>query len=181
MTLSIWGFSTSDKNGKDYPKALVSLEDFKELIDEVEKVRDERLISLETFLKYSEDPHTIILDARSKDKFDKIHIKGAQHIAFTDFTQKELESLIPNSNTRILIYCNNNFIGDQINFASKVFVPTEISRPQNTPNPKERSMALNIPTFVNLYGYGYRNIYELDELIHTSDDRIVFSGSDSNP
>jgi hypothetical protein len=42
---------------------------------------------------------------------------------------------------------------------------------------KPLMMALNIPTYVNLYGYGYRNIYELDELVNVSDSRITFEGS----
>ena len=38
-------------------------------------------------------------------------------------------------------------------------------------------MALNIPTYVNLYGYGYRNVYELNELVKVSDPRITFEGT----
>jgi hypothetical protein len=38
-------------------------------------------------------------------------------------------------------------------------------------------MALNIPTYVNLYGYGYRNVYELNELVDVNDPRINFEGT----
>ena len=38
-------------------------------------------------------------------------------------------------------------------------------------------LALNIPTFINLYGYGYRSIYELDELVNVHDTRIEFEGT----
>jgi len=38
-------------------------------------------------------------------------------------------------------------------------------------------MALNIPTYINLYGYGYKNVYELSELISVSDSRIKLEGS----
>jgi hypothetical protein len=38
-------------------------------------------------------------------------------------------------------------------------------------------MALNIPTYVNLYGYGYHNVYELNELVNVNDPRITFEGS----
>ena len=38
-------------------------------------------------------------------------------------------------------------------------------------------MALNIPTHINLYGYGYRNVYELNELVNVNDPRIAFEGS----
>jgi hypothetical protein len=38
-------------------------------------------------------------------------------------------------------------------------------------------LALNIPTYINLYGYGYRNVFELGELVHIGDRRIKFEGS----
>jgi hypothetical protein len=38
-------------------------------------------------------------------------------------------------------------------------------------------MSLNVPTYVNLYGYGYRNVYELHELVDVNDPRISFEGT----
>lgn len=38
-------------------------------------------------------------------------------------------------------------------------------------------MAFNIPTYINLYGYRYRNVYELSELVRVDDSRIAFEGS----
>ncbi|MBK7146479.1 MAG: hypothetical protein IPH76_15185 [Xanthomonadales bacterium] len=38
-------------------------------------------------------------------------------------------------------------------------------------------LALNVPTYITLYGYGYRNVYELDELVQVTDPRIRFEGS----
>ncbi len=38
-------------------------------------------------------------------------------------------------------------------------------------------MALNVPTYVNLFGYGYRNVYELDELVNVRDSRVEFEGT----
>ena len=38
-------------------------------------------------------------------------------------------------------------------------------------------MALNIPTYINLYGYGYRDVFELGELVNVRDSRIVFEGT----
>jgi hypothetical protein len=32
-------------------------------------------------------------------------------------------------------------------------------------------MALNIHTYINLYGYGYKNVYELSELVGVYDGR----------
>lgn len=39
---------------------------------------------------------------------------------------------------------------------------------------KRVELALNIPTFINLYGYGYKNIYELGDMISVDDPRIRF-------
>ncbi|CAN5240082.1 rhodanese-like domain-containing protein [soil metagenome] len=164
-----------------YPKAKVSFDDFKGLVAGVEPHRASRLIDLDTFLKMSKEPRVIILDSRSTFRFERIHLKGAKHLAFTDFTQDNLRKVIPSFETNILIYCNNNFDGNQTDFASK------IASPRTKPNSavatqiavqeKPIMMALNIPTYINLYGYGYRNVYELHELVKVSDPRIVFEGT----
>ncbi len=165
-----------------YPPAKVSFHDFKELVTAVELHRAERLIDLDTFLKMSKEPDTIIFDSRSDFRYDRIHVKGARHLSFTDFTQDNLRKVIPGVDTRILIYCNNNFEGNQTDFASKMFVPGtvpsgDVFTSQFQVQEKPRMMALNIPTYVNLYGYGYRNVYELHELVDVKDPRIEFEGS----
>jgi hypothetical protein len=171
--------------GTNYPKAKVSFEDFKGLVAEVEAHRASRLIDLNTFLKMSKEPGVIILDSRSAFRFDRIHVKGAKHLAFTDFTQTNLATVIPSFETRILIYCNNNFDGNQTDFASKVALPRpqpgKAVASQFAAQAKPLMMALNIPTYINLYGYGYRNVYELHELVKVTDPRIEFEGSIVGP
>ena len=165
----------------NYPKAKVSFDDFKGLVAEVETHRASRLIDLNTFLKMSKEEGVIILDSRSDFRFDRIHLKGAKHLAFTDFTQDNLAKVIPKFETKILIYCNNNFDGNQTDFATKVAVPrpaaNKAAATQFAAQAKPLMMALNIPTYVNLYGYGYRNVYELHELVKVNDPRIAFEGS----
>ena len=165
----------------NYPKAKVSFDDFKGLVAEVETHRASRLIDLNTFLKMSKEPGVIILDSRSAFRFERIHVKGARHLAFTDFTQDNLQKVIPSFETKILIYCNNNFDGNQRDFASKVALPRpkvgNAAATQFAAQAKPIMMALNIPTYVNLYGYGYRNVYELHELVNVNDPRITFEGS----
>jgi hypothetical protein len=171
--------------GTNYPKAKVSFEDFKGLVAEVEAHRASRLIDLNTFLKMSKEPGVIIFDSRSDFRFDRIHVKGAKHLAFTDFTQGNLAKVIPSFETRILIYCNNNFDGNETDFASKVALPRpkpdRAVATQFAAQAKPLMMALNIPTFINLYGYGYRNVYELHELVKVTDPRIEFEGSIVGP
>lgn len=166
---------------KTYPRAKVSFSDFKKLVASVETHRNERLIDLNTFLKTSMEPGVVVLDTRSDYRFKRIHVKGARHLNFSDFTQENLKKVIPSFDTKILIYCNNNFEGNETDFASKIAIP--LKSPHNALNKQFTSqekpimMALNIPTYVNLYGYGYRNIYELNELVNVNDPRIAFEGS----
>ncbi|PID59387.1 MAG: sulfurtransferase [Ignavibacteriae bacterium] len=163
---------------KNYSKSLASYDDFKKLVFEVEAHREKRLISLDEFLKMSQEKNVVILDTRSTFRYKRKHLKGAIHLGFSDFTQQKLWELIPNTGTKILIYCNNNFDGDQIDFTSKVSIPKENIETQILSNKKPVMLALNIPTYINLYGYGYKNIYELDELVKVNDSRIEFEGTE---
>lgn len=176
---------------RNYPIAKVSFDDFKDLVVSVEPHRATRLVDLNTFLKMSEEPGTIILDSRSDFRFERIHIKGAKHLSFSDYTQANLARVIPSFNTKILIYCNNNFVGNEVDFATKSMsletmplmplesVPLGASRlgSQMASQARPVMLALNIPTYINLYGYGYRNIFELNELVNVKDPRIKFEGS----
>ena len=135
----------------------VDYDGFAELTSEVSEYRAGRLIQIDTFNLYAKDSGTIILDTRSKAAYDEIHIAGAVHLNFSDFTAAKLAKVIPSMTTRILIYCNNNIESDYGSLMNK-------SKP----------LALNIPTFINLYGYGYTNVYELQDYLMESDPRIEF-------
>ncbi|MEI8373034.1 MAG: rhodanese-like domain-containing protein [Planctomycetota bacterium] len=181
VSVMILAASIGFAQAASYPKAKVSFDDFKGLVAEVETHRASRLVDLNTFMKMSKEPGVIILDARSTFRFERIHLRGARHLAFTDFTQDNLQKVIPSFEAKILIYCNNNFDGNQKDFASKVALPR--AKPGNAvatqfaAQAKPIMMALNIPTYINLYGYGYRNVYELNELVNVNDPRIAFEGS----
>lgn len=174
------------------PPAKVSYDDFKALVAEVEPHRRERLVDLDTFLKMSQEPGVVVLDTRSAFRFERIHLRGARNLSFPDFTQENLRKVIPSEETRVLIYCNNNFDGNEVDFASKVALPRQLARPAAANSPqapaatpstqfvaqeKPLMLALNVPTYVTLYGYGYRNVYELDELVKVSDPRVSFDGT----
>lgn len=157
------------------PPSKVDFDAFEKLTSEVKDYRKDRLIAWSTFKNYSKEGHTIILDTRSKEMFDRKHLKGAINLNFSDFTQAHLSRIIPSQNTRVLIYCNNNFANDEINFTSKMYVP---KKTVSFKIEKTITLALNIPTFINLYGYGYKNVYELSELISVFDERVAFEGTD---
>ena len=110
--------------------------------------RGSRLLSEEEFIRMSREPGTVVLDARSREKFDGLHVRGAISLPFSDIAIASLDAAIPDRNTRILIYCNNNFANAETPF------PAKIAR-----------ASLNLSTYIALYSYGYRNVYELGPLV----------------
>ena len=142
------------------PASKVDFDAYENLVKEVKEYRKQRIVALNEFLSMSAEKNTVILDTRSTEMYQRKHLKGAIHLNFSDFTQDNLQRLIPLPNTRILIYCNNNFDNDPIVFATKSYTPR-----LGFSSRKSITLALNIPTFINLYGYGYRNVYELGDLV----------------
>ena len=122
--------------------------------------RQSHRVSEEEFIRMSREPGTIILDARSRAKFDELHVKGAINLPFPDIAIATLRQTIPDKDTRILIYCNNNFRNAEGPFPEKA-----------------ARAALNLSTFIALYGYGYRNVYELAPLVNIEKSRLEFEGS----
>ncbi len=157
----------------DYKKSNVDYDAFEVLVKKVKKHREKRLISLNEFLEMNKESEYLILDTRSEKMYKQKHLKGAIHLNFSDFNQYSLLELIPNPETKILIYCNNNIEDDSASFMTKTVLPLVIEK-----DIQELTLALNIPTYINLYGYGYRNIYELAELISVTDKRIEFEGTE---
>jgi hypothetical protein len=112
------------------------------------------------FIRMSREPGTVVLDARSKAKFDELHVAGAVHLSFPDIAIDSLATLLPDTSVRILIYCNNNFRGAEGPFPTKL-----------------PSASLNLPTYIALYDHGYRNVYELGPLIDIETAAIEFARS----
>ena len=110
--------------------------------------RANRRVSEADFLRLSRDPGTVVLDARSREKYDLLHVKGAINLSFPDITVASLAAALPDKNARILIYCNNNFRNNQQAFPTKMAMAS-----------------LNLSTYIALYTYGYRNVYELAPLL----------------
>jgi hypothetical protein len=119
--------------------------------------RESHRLSEAEFLRMSREPGTVVLDARSAEKFQLLHVRGAINLSFPDITVDSLKQAIPDKNTRILIYCNNNFAGAEQPFPTKL-----------------PSASLNLSTYIALYNYGYRNVYELGPLIDLKDSKLAF-------
>ena len=122
--------------------------------------REARRISEADFIRMSREPGTIVLDARSRQRFDELHVKGAIHLSFPDIAVESLQKTIPDRNTRILIYCNNNFRDAELPFPTKL-----------------PAASLNLSTFIALYTYGYRNIYELGPQLDPERSALPFESS----
>lgn len=144
---------------------LIDYPGFQALVRDVAALRQARLIGWDRFAAEARDKGAILLDARSAADFRRGHIRGAVNLPFPEFTDERLtEVLGPDRERPIYVYCNNNF--------SDNAAPVVTKRVQ---------LALNIPTFVNLVGYGYANVWELGEVISMKDPRIGWVSGDDPP
>ena len=133
----------------------IDMEGYLRVSAEAAKHREARRLSEEDFIRMSGEPGTVILDARSKQKFDALHIRGAINLSFPDIAVESLRRTFPDKNTRILIYCNNNFQGAEEAFPTKI-----------------ETASLNLSTYIALYSYGYMNVYELGPLIDVKTSKL---------
>jgi rhodanese-related sulfurtransferase len=128
---------------------------FQRLAAEVQPWRQARLVDWTAFSAMAARPGVLILDARSESAFAQGHIRGAVNLPLTDFTAQSLARTIGRADRPILIYCNNNFRNNR--------APVML---------KSIQLALNIQTFINLYGYGYRNVRELNAVVDFNDPAV---------
>ena len=127
---------------------------------EAMRLREERRLSEADFIRMSREPGTVVFDARSKARFDELHIAGAIHLSFPDIATLSLAATLPDKDVRILLYCNNNFRNAEGPFPSKL-----------------PSASLNLSTWVALVDYGYRNVWELAPLVDLEATALVFASS----
>jgi hypothetical protein len=135
----------------------IDMEGYLRISAEAAKYRESRRLTEDEFIKMAREKGTVILDARSREKYDELHIKGAVNLSFPDITVESLKTLLPDKNTRILIYCNNNFQNAEKPFPAKM-----------------ATASLNLSTYIALYTYGYRNVYELGPLLDIDKSKIEF-------
>ena len=140
---------------------LIDYDAFAANVQAVRTLRESRCISEAEFIRMAREPGTVVLDARSERLYAMRHVAGAVNLSFPEFTEATLARAIPTRETRILIYCNNNFTG----------------APESLPT-KAVSSALNVSTFVSLYAYGYRNVYELAPALDVAQAKLRFAGSE---
>lgn len=158
MTISLCPLYAQSQ--KKIPNRLIDYPKFQKTVNDSAEERESRRLTEEEFLKMMKEEGAVLLDARTESRYSMRHIKGAVSLPFTEFTESSLSSVIPSKTSKILIYCNNNFTGDQQSFASKM-----------------PAASLNISTYNALKVYGYKNIYELGPLLDISRTKIPFEGS----
>ncbi len=141
----------------------IDMEGYLKVSMEAAKHRASRRVSEDEFIRMSREPGTVVLDARSREKYDELHVKGAVNLSFPDIATLTLARVLPDKTTRILIYCNNNFRDAPPPFPSKL-----------------PSASLNLSTYVALYTYGYRNVYELKPLLDLKTSKLEFESVDSH-
>lgn len=146
------------------PNKLIDYAQFQKIAREVAPIREKHRVTEDQFAQMAAMPGTVLLDARSSDKYLLRHIRGAVSLPFTDFTADALARAIPAKDTRVLIYCNNNFLGAPRSLAAK-------SAPAS----------LNISTYIALATYGYTNIHELGPLLDVRTTKLPFEGTEIRP
>jgi hypothetical protein len=145
------------------PNPLIDYKEFQKIVAVSASERESHRLTEPQFIAAMADKSAVLLDARSASKYGLRHIRGAVSLPFTDFTADTLARVIPAKDTKILIYCNNNFVGSPVSFASKM-----------------PSASLNISTYTSLRSYGYTNIFELGPLLNVRTTAIPFAGTELN-
>jgi len=162
LTASTLVFASPVFAGQDpIPNRLIDYAGFQKIVDTSEKERESRRLTEDAFLQMMTEKGVVVLDACSAPRYDLRHIKGAINLPFTEFAAGPLAKVIPTKDIKILIYCNNNFLNDQVAMVSKA-----------------ATASLNLSTYTSLKSYGYDNIYELGPLLDVNKTKIPFEGSE---
>ncbi len=143
------------------PNRLIDYGKFREIVLQSSEERESRRLTEAQFMAMLKEQGIVLLDARSESRYTLRHIKGAINLPFTEFTEESLAAVIPSKDTKILIYCNNNFEGSPTAFAAKA-----------------PAASLNLSTYTSLKAYGYNNVFELGPLLDIATTQIPFEGKE---
>ncbi|HMM81410.1 MAG TPA: rhodanese-like domain-containing protein [Pyrinomonadaceae bacterium] len=158
--LAAFAFAANAQQAGGLYNPSIDMDGFLKVSRDAAKHRSTRRLTEAQFIAASKEPGVVVLDARSSEKFDELHIAGAINLSFPDITVESLAKNLPDKNTKILIYCNNNFENEPSAF------PTKIA-----------PASLNLSTYISLYTYGYRNVYELGPLLDAKTTKLKLVSS----
>jgi phage shock protein E len=140
------------------PNELIDYPEFKRVVDAAEVERESKRLTETEFLTAMSEPGAVLLDVRSPAAFEQRHLRGAVNLPLTEWTVETLAQVIPAKDTKVLIYCNNNF--------------------RNIARTKIPPQALNLLSYTSLMAHGYTNIYELGPLLTIGTTTLPFEGTD---
>ncbi|MBI2213984.1 MAG: rhodanese-like domain-containing protein [Acidobacteria bacterium] len=158
LLVAISAASSADDRRTSIANPAIDMDGYLRVAEEAAEYRADRRLTEKEFIAMSREAGTIVLDARSREKYDELHVAGAVNLSFPDITVASLKTLAPDKSTRILIYCNNNFSNAEGPFPAKI-----------------ASASLNLSTFIALYSYGYRNIWELGPQVELGKSKLSFA------
>lgn len=146
LLLALLAMSASSACLAEPPAAnpLIDAVAYERTVRESTAQRETRRLDEQDFIAAMREPGVVVLDARSGERYDQLHVEGAVSLPFTEFTAESLAAILPSKHTKVLIYCNNNFRDSPIAF------PT-----------KSPAASLNLSTWASLRAYGYENVWEL--------------------
>lgn len=152
----------SAQKAAEIPNPEINMNGYLKIANEAAQSREKHRLTENEFIKVSKEAGVIVLDARSRQKFDELHVNGAVNLSFPDITVESLATMFPDKNAKILIYCNNNFRNAEDAFPRKM-----------------AEASLNISTYISLYTYGYRNVYELGPLLDVKTTKLELIPSET--
>jgi hypothetical protein len=159
LLVAISASSSADERRLPIANPAIDMSGYLRVASEAAAFREDRRLTEDEFIAMSRLPGTLVLDARSSENYGELHVAGAVNLSFPDIAVASLEALVPDKSTRILIYCNNNFSDAEGPFPTKIPVAS-----------------LNLSTFISLYSYGYRNIWELGPQVDLERSKLKFEG-----
>ena len=154
--LALLGMSGAAAGDSTIRNPQIDMEAYLKVAHEAAAHRESHRLTEDDFLRMSREPGVIILDARSREKYDLLHIRGAINLPFPDIAIESLARVLPNKKAKILIYCNNNFRNREEAFPTKA-----------------PDASLNVSTYISLYSYGYRNVWELGPFLDAKHTKLT--------
>ncbi len=114
----------------------VSFDQYKNGIQKIDWKAHE--ISFEQFKKESQKSDVVILDLRSEAEYKDGHFKGARLMG-ADIKEEKLKQLVPNKQSKIIVYCTNTFF-------------------------PSRRISLNNVCLPQIIALGYPNVFVIEEI-----------------
>ncbi len=135
------------------------------VVAEAFRYRNTHRLTEDAFRTAMAEPGTVVLDARSRENFARLHLTGAVNLPFPDIDIPTLARALPDESARVLIYCNNNFLN---------VGPATVAM-----KTKSATLSLNLSTYPALYASGYRNVWELGPQLDPRTTKLPLAGTDA--